>query len=190
MLIVDTIFVDESIPGARFCCDLQACKGACCTLEGGRGAPVDDAEVPMLLEAMSAARAYLRPETLAMLDQLGPLEGGPGNFATTCIDHRECVFVYFDEQQIARCAFERAYREGRTTWAKPVSCHLFPIRVRSFGQQVLRYEQMEECSAARTHGETERVALVDFLKEPLVRKFGDQWYASLQGQTPILRGEE
>jgi hypothetical protein len=189
MLLVETIFVDEAIPQAQFCCDLQACKGACCTLEGGRGAPVEDAEVPRLLEAMSAAREYLRPESIAALEQMGPLEGGPGNFATTCIDHRECVFVYFDEQQIARCAFERAYREGRTSWAKPVSCHLFPIRVSAFGQRALRYEQIEECSAGRTLGEAQHVSLVDFLKEPLVRTFGDTWYSHLQATTVTNAGD-
>jgi hypothetical protein len=189
MLIVDTIFVDEAIPGARFCCDLQACKGACCTLEGGRGAPVEDAEVALMMEAVPAAMAYLRPESLAEISRAGALEGGPGNWATTCIDHRACVFVYFDGQGIARCAFERAYREKLTSWAKPISCHLFPIRVRSFGQDVIRYEQMEECRPARMLGAAENVALVDFLKEPLVRKFGDGWYTHLHSQATLAAGE-
>jgi hypothetical protein len=187
MLLVDSIFVDEAIPPARFCCDLQACKGVCCTLEGGRGAPVEDAEVPLLLESISAASAYLRPESLAALAQMGPLEGSPGDFATTCMDHRECVFVYFDEG-IARCSFERAHREGRISWPKPVSCHLFPIRVRSFGQHVARYEQIEECEAGRSHGQTRDVALVDFLKDALIRKFGEGWYAQLHGQNTTLTG--
>ena len=188
MLLVDTIFVDEAIPRARFCCDLQSCKGACCTLEGGRGAPVEDTEVPLMMAAMPTAMAYLRPESLAELQRVGPLDGAAGNYATTCIDRRECVFVYFDEHQIARCAFERAYREGHTTWAKPVSCHLFPIRVHTFNQQVIRYEQIDECRPARMHGEMENVPLVDFLKEPLVRKFGDGWYARLHGETSTAAG--
>ncbi len=190
MLLVDTIFVDEAILRARFCCDLQACKGACCTLEGGRGAPVEDAEVPLMMQAVPAAMAYLRPESLAELQRVGPLDGGPGNYATTCIDRRECVFVYFDEQQIARCAFERAFREGLITWAKPVSCHLFPIRARSFSQQVLRYEQIDECRPARMHGEMQNIALVDFLKEPLVRSYGDGWYERLQGTALPTPGDQ
>jgi hypothetical protein len=190
MLLVDTIFVDEAIPGARFCCNLQACKGACCTLEGGRGAPVEDAEVSLMMGALPAAMAYLSPESLAELQRLGPFDGAPGNYATACIEHRECVFVYFDEHKVARCAFERAFREGRTSWAKPVSCHLFPIRVRSFGQQVLRYEQIDECRPARVHGEIENVALVDFLKEPLVRKFGDGWYSRLRGGSTTVAGDQ
>jgi hypothetical protein len=190
MLLVDTIFVDEAIPTAQFCCDLQSCKGACCTLEGGRGAPVEDAEVPLLMAAIPAAMAYLRPEALAELQRVGPLDGVAGNYATTCIEHRECVFVYFDEQKVARCAFERAYRDGHTTWAKPISCHLFPIRVHSYGQPVARYEQIDECRPGRAHGEVKNVALVDFLKEPLVRKFGAGWYSRLQTGSTTMTGDQ
>lgn len=188
MLLVDTIFIDDAIPAARFCCDLDACKGVCCTLEGGRGAPVDDAEVPLLLEAVPFAAAYLRPESREALERMGPLEGRAGDRATTCIDRKECVFVMFDGG-IARCSFERAFLDGRTAWRKPLSCHLFPIRVRSVGREICRYEQIEECSPGRVHGATQDVPLVDFLKDALIRRFGEDWYARLREQQSPLQDQ-
>lgn len=178
MVIVEKTLIDDAITSSAFCCDLQACKGACCCLEGGRGAPLTDDEVPLIAEAFPAAREYLSSRSLEVIVREGLVEGWAGSYATPCIDRRECVFVYFEEG-IARCAFERAFREGKTRWQKPISCHLFPIRVRHIGQTVLRYEQIPECLPAREHGTAQNIALVEFLKDPLIRAFGDTWYAQL-----------
>jgi hypothetical protein len=175
MIIVEDIFVDDEVLKGSFCCDLQACRGACCCLEGGRGAPLEDAEVAELRKAYPAVRPYLRPVSIATIERDGLVEGFPGNFATTCIESKECAFVYFDEG-IAKCGFERAYQEGKTTWPKPLSCHLFPIRVRRFGREVVRYEHMTECRPAVVLGETLHVKLYAFLKSPLIRKYGEDWY--------------
>ena len=85
------------------------------------------------------------------------------------------MFVYF-EAGVARCSFERAYEEGLTDWRKPLSCHLFPIRLRQFGKEFLRYEKIEECAPGRLKGETERIPLHEFLREPLIRRYGESWY--------------
>ncbi len=181
MILVDSVFVDPAVVTAQFCCDLKACAGACCCLEGGRGAPLEDAEVPFLRESYAAVKDYLPARNREVLEQIGPVEGESGNYATVCVDHKECVFVYFD-QGIAKCSVERAFEEGRITWRKPISCHLFPVRVRHSGQQVIRYEQISECRSGRTNGANRGVHLLDFLKEALIRRFGERWYTELKRQ--------
>jgi hypothetical protein len=93
-----------------------------------------------------------------------------------CVDQQECVFVYLDDG-IAKCSFERAWQEGMISWRKPISCHLFPIRVHTMGRDFLRYVEIEECAGGRKHGSEEGVSLVEFLKEPLVRRYGEAWYS-------------
>ncbi len=179
MILVDSIFVDDVVTAAEFCCDLKACAGACCCLEGGRGAPLEDAEVRQIESSYPAIKEYLPARSIEVIEKSGLVEGGPGNFTTACVEYRECVFVYFD-QGIAKCGFERGFQEGRISWRKPVSCHLFPLRVRQFGQKFIRYEQLPECQAGRENGSAQHIPLVDFLKPALVRTFGDQWYAQLK----------
>ncbi len=181
MVLVGTTLVDASVVGATFCCDLEACAGACCTLEGGRGAPLDDAEVPLLHEAFEFAREYLRPISIEAIEARGLVDGVPGDHATRCIDRRECVLVYFDNG-IARCSLERAYLDGKTAWRKPLSCHLFPLRVRRFGQEILRYEQIQECRSGRERGAAQNVPLHRFLKEALSRAFGKSWFDQLDAR--------
>lgn len=183
MILADSTVVDDAVVSARFCCDLQSCAGACCCLEGGRGAPLEDAEVPLLRDAYPAVKEYLPQRSREIIDQNGCVEGRPGDYATVCIDRRECVFVYFDGT-IAKCSLERAYHEGRIPQRKPISCHLFPIRVRRFGQQFVRYEEIAECQAGRDKGAAQQIRLLDFLKDALIRRFGEEWYAhmKLQGE--------
>jgi hypothetical protein len=181
MIVVSNTFVDEAITSSAFCCDLRACKGACCCLEGGRGAPLTDGEVPLIAAAFPSAKEYLDTRSLEVIAREGLVDGWAGGLATPCIDHRECVFVYFDDG-IAKCALERAYIDGRTAWRKPLSCHLFPVRIGHFGQGFLRYEQMPECRPAREHGAALNISLVDFLKESLTRAFGESWYVQLRNR--------
>jgi len=179
MVNIDKILVDEAVASSTFCCDLKACRGICCCLEGGRGAPLADEEVPLIAAAFPHAKEYLTARSLEVIAREGLVEGWSGNYATVCIDNRECVFVYF-EDGIAKCAFERAFNEGKTSWQKPISCHLYPIRVRHEDGTFLRYEQMHECQPARDLGQKSNVPLVDFLKQPLIRAFGEEWYLQLR----------
>ncbi len=181
MFMIGEAVIEEQLSGEKFACDLQKCKGACCTLEGGRGAPLDDREVEEISKAFPAVRAFLAPRSLEVINAVGLVEGRPGDYATPCVESRECVYVYF-EDGVARCSFDRAYREGKSRWQKPISCHLFPIRVRRFGQDFLRYEQIDECAAGRSRGVREDVPLFDFLKEPLTRKFGTAWYRTFAAE--------
>ncbi len=175
MFIIGEAIIEDELGNEKFACDLNTCKGACCTLEGGRGAPLENHEVEEIRRAFPAVTPYLPPRSLQTIKETDLAEGKPGDYATPCVDGRECVFVYFD-RGIARCSFERAYHAGQIPWRKPISCHLFPIRVRHFGQVFLRYEQIDECSSGRDRGTTEDIPLPDFLKESLVRRFGPAWY--------------
>ena len=177
MFVIGEAVVEDAVGGASFCCDLGKCKGACCCIAGGRGAPLEDDEVLEIQKAFPLIKQFLSPTSIRTIEQKGLVDGTPGDFATACVDDRECVFAYFDGD-IAKCSFEKAYLEGTTDWRKPISCHLFPIRIRAFGGDLLRYEEIDECAPARERGAIEQVRLSDFLKEPLIRKYGASWYAA------------
>lgn len=177
MFIVGEAVIDDDVADATFSCDLRSCKGACCCIAGGRGAPLEDDEVLELRKAYPFAKKYLSEKNIRTIETAGMVEGSTGDYATTCIDQHECVFVFFDNG-IARCSLEKAHEEGKTEWRKPISCHLFPIRIKSFGRDIVRYEQIDECESGRTRGETEKVMLHTFLREALVRRYGEQWYNS------------
>ena len=114
-----------------------------------------------------------------MIARKGMIEGSKGNFATTCIDDRACVFVYYD-YDIARCSLEQAFLKGETAWRKPISCHLFPLRVSGRSPYLVRYEKISECAAGRARGIKEHIALAGFLEVALSRKFGESWYRQFQ----------
>jgi len=175
MFAIGNVIVEDSVAVTRFCCDLARCKGACCTVEGGRGAPLLDQEIKTLKAILPKIRHYLKPEHLRLIDQEGPFEGTPGDYATTCYNHKACVFV-MEEGGIARCAIEHAYMKGEIEWRKPLSCHLFPIRVRHFGGDILYVEKFSECQPAYSVGIKNGIMLYDFLREPLIRAYGEDWY--------------
>ena len=173
-----TSAIDHEILTAKFACDLDRCKGACCTLPGGRGAPLDDAEVGEILRAFPVIQKYLPARALTVIERDGMVEGQPGSFHTTCIDDRDCVFV-FSEGGVARCALEKGFLAGEIEFRKPISCHLFPLRVSPDGRRI-RYERIDECAPAVKRGGSENVSLVAFLQGPLERRFGDSWYAEFR----------
>ncbi len=171
--------IEDDIPHTCFACDLSACKGACCTIAGGTGAPLLDEELEQIKRSFPAIQSSLPPEHLEIIRQQGLVEGASGSYTTKCFNNRSCVFVFYQDG-VARCAFEKAFLEGKTGWRKPISCHLFPIRV-SFGPiKHLRYERITECAPAVTRGQEEQIFLSSFLKDPLIRTFGASWYHDFQ----------
>ena len=181
MFMIGEAIVDERLADERFACDVAKCKGACCTLPGGGGAPLQDEEVAELERAYPAAKKYLSERNLQVVERLGSYEGERGNFATVCVDHRDCVFVHY-EGGIARCSLEKAFLKGETTWRKPLSCHLFPIRISSESVTRLRYEKLPECSDAVKRGLKEDIPLYEFLKPALIRRFGEAWYDEFRAE--------
>jgi len=176
MIIIDEITIDPKVPEIRFACDLLACKGACCTLKGGRGAPLTDDEVDEIYAAYPVVRKYLPAEHLRWVREHGLVEGGPGSYATECKDEGACVFVFY-ENGVAKCSFEKAYLNGEIQWRKPVSCHLFPLRARKGSTPELRFEYIHECEPALARGARENIHLFRFLKDVIERKYGAAWYA-------------
>lgn len=181
MFVVGEAVIDEEVAHARFSCDLAQCKGACCTLPGGRGAPLLDSEVAELQTAYPVVEKYLSEEHRRAAARDGLFEGLPGGYSTVCVNDRDCVFVYY-EGGIARCSLEKAYLNGETAWRKPISCHLFPLRVSSDAMEIVRYEKLPECSPARGLGNSSNLPLYDFLKDALVRRFGETWYEDFRAE--------
>lgn len=176
MVVIDTVLVDEHVFETPFLCDVTACKGACCTMKGGAGAPLLDSEVQMVRDAVVPASKYLATHSLEALAAQSSVVGTAGDYTTLCIDDADCVFVFY-EQGIAKCAIERAHANGETPFRKPVSCHLFPVRVADFGGPYIYYEEIPECRPALAHGKATGVTAFQMLREPLIRAFGEEWYA-------------
>ncbi|MBU3678870.1 MAG: DUF3109 family protein [Candidatus Kapabacteria bacterium] len=175
MILLDHLLLQEQVLSTSFACDLKRCKGACCTLKGGAGAPLLENEVVELRREMHAALPYLDSASRTWLENNDPVEGERGDRSVACIDDADCVFVYY-ESDVAKCALERAWLNGESTFRKPLSCHLFPIRVANFGGPYLHYEKIEECEPGREMGERLGIPLVESLKDALTRAYGPELY--------------
>jgi len=175
MILADNILTDERIAGEYFECDLEQCKGACCTFPGEFGAPVLNEEVQKMNAVIEPASKYLSEKSKKYIETHGAVQGEPDKYSTVCIDKRDCVFVYY-ENDIALCAIEKAFFAGEIDFRKPISCHLFPIREVYFGGKCIHYEQIDECAEARVKGKANNNLLYKSLKEALVRAYGEQWY--------------
>lgn len=175
MILIDNVLVDERIGTTDFECDLSKCKGACCTFPGEYGAPVLDEEIPAIKESLAFALEYLSEKSKNIIEKIGFVVGEPDNMTTVCIDKRDCVFVFY-EGDIAFCALEKAFREGKTSFQKPISCHLFPIRVGTFGGKSLYYEKIPQCDPAIANGRRKGLKIYTSVKEALIRAFGEKWY--------------
>jgi hypothetical protein len=178
MIIVNDILIEEAVGTERFGCDLAQCKGACCTLPGGRGAPLLDEEKGLVERALPVVRKHLSARSLNEIELRGAVDGVRGSYATTCIDDRDCVFVVY-EGDVAKCSIEAAFLRGEYPWRKPVSCHLFPLRYSANGGGLLRYEAISECAPGRSKGKAEGIPLHEFLKDALIRRFGPEFYSML-----------
>ena len=179
MIEIQKTLVEDDIPEIRFACNTATCKGACCTLAGGQGAPLLDEELEQIEHSFPLIKSYLPQAHLDTIEQFGLFEGEPKAYTTMCFNNRACVFVLYEEG-IARCAFEKAFLENKLKWRKPLSCHLFPIRIDRGIMHRLRYERISECNPALYHGDQKNIYLSNFLKEPLVRAFGSIWYEEFQ----------
>jgi hypothetical protein len=177
---IENIILGKEIAEARFACDLFNCKGACCTLESNFGAPLLEEEVEQISENLELIKEYLPARHWQVIGEKGFFERKQSGLMTMSIDNKACVFVNY-EGEVAKCGIEKVFLAGKTNFRKPISCHLFPLRVENFGGDVLRYERFEECSPAVKKGEEENIKLIDFLKESLTRKYGKEWFLKLKG---------
>lgn len=176
MFAVKDILVSDALLDAPFSCNLGACFGACC-VQGDSGAPLEPDERQELESVLPAVKKYLRPEALEVIEEKGVWEEtAPDHYVTTCVGKAECVFVTYDGP-VAKCAIQKAFFEGTVEFEKPVSCHLYPIRIERIGEyDTINYERIEICDPGVKHGRRTGMQLADVLQRPLVRKYGKEWY--------------
>ncbi|NNE76094.1 MAG: DUF3109 family protein [Pricia sp.] len=173
--------VSEEIIENDFVCNLNACKGACC-VDGNAGAPLEDKETEILVAIYSRVKPFLREQGIKTIEEQGAfIRGEDGEWETPLVNHNECAYVTFSETGIANCGIEEAYNKGAIAWRKPISCHLYPIRVREYTQlTAVNYHKWEICDPACALGEELKVPIYKFVKEALIRKFGSAWYEELE----------
>ena len=188
ILQVGDVLVSPDIITEKFCCDLDACKGACC-VEGDAGAPVTLDEIAEMEDALDQVWPGMAARAQAVVDRQGVAYNDPeGDLVTSIVDGRDCVFTCH-EGGTCLCLLEKAYREGRSKFCKPISCALYPIREKrlSNGLTGLNYHKWSVCEAARKKGEALSLHVYEFLKEPLVRRFGQAWYDELAATVEQLK---
>ena len=180
MIQIGDVVVSFDVLREKFICNLDACKGACC-VEGDAGAPVELDEIEKLEEVLPVIWEELAPEARAVIEKQGVVYTDcEGDLVTSIVNNKDCVFTCYDEKGCCYCAIEKAYRDGKTDFYKPVSCHLYPIRVGNYGvYKAVNYNRWKICKAAEVLGRKEGVKVYQFLKEPLIRKFGEVWYNEL-----------
>jgi len=177
--IQDTI-ISLDILEEYFVCDLPVCKGICCVI-GDAGAPVEENEIAELEKALPAIWDDLSPEAKEVIEKQGVVYRDiEGEFVTSLVNGDDCVFTYYDENGYCKCAIEKAFSEGKIDFYKPISCHLYPVRVARYnGFRALNYHRWRYCREATALGKEQGVKVYQFLKEPLIRKFGEEWYEQL-----------
>lgn len=176
---VENVLIRKEIKETPFACDLKKCKGACCTLESEFGAPLLIEEVSEIQNVLPSVKSLLSEDHWKEIQQGGFYEKKDGELMTRAINNRACVFVYF-ENNIAKCSLEKIYFEGKSKFRKPISCHLFPIRISDFGGEILRYEKFSECTPALENGKEQNITIADFCSDALIRKYGKNWYKKLK----------
>ncbi len=182
MLIIGETLVSEELLEEFFVCDLAACKGACC-VEGSSGAPLEADELERLEEVFEEVKPFMRPEGLKAIEELGLYQlDEDGDLVTTLVEgNKECSFVFFDDHGIAKCSLEKAFNEGKTDWKKPISCHLYPVRLQKLTEYTaVNYHRWQVCKPACECGTKLKVPVFKFLKDPLTRKFGEDWFKELE----------
>ena len=181
MLAIGEILVSEDIIEKKFVCDLHACKGACC-VKGDYGAPLEESELPVLDEIYEKVKPYLSENGRKAIEKQGRyLLYEKKEWVTPLVGGRECAYTVF-ENGIAKCAIEKAYYDGKIEFKKPVSCHLYPVRINKMKQSVeaVNYDRWSICKPACKLCESLQVPLYKFLKDALIRKYGETWYEQLE----------
>jgi hypothetical protein len=190
MIEIGNTLVSLDVFEKKFVCDLNACKGACC-IKGDAGAPVEKEEEEEMKKVLSEVLPYMRTEGKQAVKEQGiAVRDEEGELTTPLVDGGECAYVTFDETGTAKCAFELAFQDGKIDFPKPVSCHLYPIRIRKYNRfEALNYDRWEICDPACALGEKLAVPVFRFVKNALVRKYGEDWFAQAEAAEALLQQE-
>ena len=186
MIQVEDKIISRDVFEKHFVCDLNACKGACC-VEGDSGAPLLKEEENILDEIYEKVKPYMREEGIVEIENQGvAVYDLDGDLTTPLVNNRECAFVIF-ENGITKCAIEKAYLDAKIKFKKPISCHLFPIRITEYKDfEAVNYEEIKICKPAFECGSKLEVPVYVFLKEPLIRNYGEHWYNKLVAEARAL----
>lgn len=190
MLIIQDKFISLDVIEKQFLCNLNACKGACCW-EGDFGAPLEQKEMQILVDAYDDIKPFLLPEAIAQIEEIGlyAFYKEAKEYGTTLMPDGACVFMTRDALGMAKCGIEQAYKAGATDFYKPISCHLYPIRVTKNEEvnfEALNYDEWDICSAACELGKKEQLPVYQFLKTAISRKYGEAFYEELDAAAKHL----
>ncbi len=192
MIIIDHVLVSDQVVEEQFVCDLSKCKGGCCE-DGDAGAPLENKEKEYIKDFFEMVKPYMTKEGIKEIKQVGPyLYDREFGWVTPTIDGKICAYGYKDKEGIIKCAFEQAYNDGKIPWKKPISCHLFPIKLSKSksdpGIEYMNYEPREDlCKAACSLGKKLKVPAYVFLKESIIRKYGETFYETLDATAAHLK---
>lgn len=191
MIEIGNTLVSLDVFEKKFVCDLSACKGACC-IKGDAGAPIENEEEEEMKQALDFVLPYMRAEGKQAVKEQGiAVRDEEGELTTPLVDGGECAYVTFDETGTAKCAFEQAFQDGKIDFPKPVSCHLYPIRIRKYNRfEALNYDRWDICDPACLLGEKLAVPVFRFVKNALIRKYGDDWFSQAEAAEALLQQEK
>jgi len=181
MFEIGNTLVSEEVLTEQFICNLSKCKGICC-VQGDAGAPLNEDELSILKNIYPKIKPFLRVEGIESIEKQGEfVEDQDGEYLTPLVNGKECAYVIFDEKGITKCGIEKAYETGIIDYKKPISCHLYPIRIKKYRNfEAVNYDEWEICSDACALGKELKVEVYKFLKEPLIRKYGEKWFEELE----------
>lgn len=181
MFLIQNTLVSLDVIEKEFCCDLDTCRGCCC-IEGDAGAPISDEEVAEIEQIMPLLLPEMTKEARAVVEKQGVSYLDPsGERVTSIVNDKDCIFARTDHNGWCYCLIEKAYNAGKIGFKKPISCHLYPIRLTKVGDYTgVEYHRWDICHCARQLGKKKHIPLYQFLREPLVRRFGEKWYAELE----------
>lgn len=191
MIEIGRTIISRDIFEEQFLCDLLKCKGACCE-EGDSGAPLTKEEAEIIEQEYTNFSEYLPGKHKHEIEKQGfSVIDGDGDLVTPLLNNRQCVYTFTDERGILKCAIEKAFFEGKTKFRKPVSCHLFPIRITEYKRfDAVNYQELAICKPGKTCGKSAKLPLYKFLKEPLIRKYGEQWYSEVEIAAEYLENSD
>ncbi|RIJ50227.1 DUF3109 family protein [Maribellus luteus] len=188
MIEVGRALLSDDIIEEHFLCDVLKCKGACC-IEGDSGAPLTDEEAIQIEKDYPLFEEYLPQKHKKEVEKQGySVIDSDGDLVTPLVNNRQCVYSFYNDNGILQCAVEKAYFEGKIKFRKPISCHLFPIRITEYRDfDAVNYQQLRICKPGRQCGASQKLPLYKFLKEPLIKKYGEEWYKELEIAADYLK---
>ncbi|MFP4288348.1 MAG: DUF3109 family protein [Bacteroidales bacterium] len=180
MIIIEDTLISDEVYTENFVCDLPVCHGGCC-VHGDAGAPLEKKETIILEQIYPTIKPYMRPAGIETVEKQGKyVTDIDGEYTTPLVNRQECAYVFFDSDNIAKCAIEKAWEDKKIGFQKPVSCHLYPVRITKYSNyEAVNYHRWPICDCARTNGDKLKVPIYVFLKDSLIRKYGLEWYTQL-----------